>query len=224
MPRVEPDADDVVAAGGEVAGDGELLRGVRVIRSSASAPRAVDRAGGGLDGGRVTAGGLVDDDHEPRRRGRLALGLEHDGHATPSTGHGSDGEEGAGHTIDCNTYDAILQGRAGVVPPQGTTPDPPLERAAPARAYRAGAARSTRARRAPPGASAPTSSPAITRPGPRRRRRRAAGVGAHGRQRRVEHRANGRSSNPTTDTSSGIRRPSARAPGTRRRRGCRRRR
>src|SRR5215216_2018897 len=93
---VEPDTDDVIAAGGEVAGDGELLRGRARDAQLAlgTAAGGGHRTGRGIDGRIVTAGGLVDHDHEPRRNGRLALGLEHEpGHAQRQHGQRKREEE-----------------------------------------------------------------------------------------------------------------------------------
>ena len=107
---IEADADDVVAAGGEVAGHGELLRRrARDAQLALGAAGGGDRLGGGVDGGLVAAGRRVDDDHEAGRSGRLALGGEHEpGHAEHQPGEEKYGEK-AGHTFDCNTYDPVLQ-------------------------------------------------------------------------------------------------------------------
>src|SRR5215208_6416725 len=114
---IEADADDRVAAGGEVAGDGELLGGrAGDAQLAVGAAGGADGGGGGGDRGGVTARGRVHDDHETRRPGSVALGLDHEpGHEQrrddkrrkrkPASG------EKAGHTNDCNTYEHILQGR-----------------------------------------------------------------------------------------------------------------
>src|SRR5215210_6958651 len=113
---IEADADDRVAAGGEVAGDGELLGGgARDAQLAVGAASGADGGGGGGDRGGVTARGRVHDDHEARRLGRVTLGLDHEpgheqrrhdqrGKRKPAVG------EKAGHTNDGTTYDEILQG------------------------------------------------------------------------------------------------------------------
>src|SRR4051794_41118654 len=108
---VEADADDVVAAGGEVARDGELLGGgPGDAQLTVGAVRGAHRPGGGRDRRGVMAGGLVDDHHEPRRSGRLALGLEREPGREQHREHERWDREEAGHSYDGTTYDPVVQG------------------------------------------------------------------------------------------------------------------
>src|SRR5215213_3985670 len=89
------DADGVVAAGGEVAGDGQLLgRAVGDPQLAVGAAGGADGRGGGVDRGRVAAGGFVDHDHEPLGTRLLAFGLEHEpGHEQRQHHEGEGGEK-----------------------------------------------------------------------------------------------------------------------------------
>ena len=210
------------------------------MRSSAvgAARRRSTARVGGVDGGGVAAGRLVDDDHEARPA--RATGPGPGARTRPRRAAQPAAEEvrmEAGHTIDCNTYDAILQGSTvesfGLSPRSATRLTAPIaaaptqrrcRSAALARAAARSSSRTTSshrqrlARRPPRPPSPPRSASKATAPSRRR-------VGADRRQRRREHarERRGRRSRPPTGPRGSAARARAR-PGTRRRRGCRRRR